>query len=545
MQLAPRLRRTAAALMTIVVAGSLAVVGATPASADDIRNREYWLEQSGIVKAWDVSQGEGVKIAIIDSGIDADHKDLKGAVVGGIDMSGSGDDDGTKGIGAEPEHGTLVATMLAGRGHAASTPTPTATSKATPKSTAKPQPVVGAGPDGVIGVAPKAELLSISVWLGSENPSGKNIDDQIPSAVTWAVDQGAKVINMSLGSTSTAWPQSWDDAFAYAEANDVVIVAAAGNRKTGSEQVGAPATIPGILAVGGLGKDGTASVDSSSQGISIGVSAPAEDLAGGLPNGGYASWSGSSGAAPIVSGVAALIRAKYPDMSAAQVINRIISTAKPKGGGVPNAIYGYGVLDAEAALTKDVPEVTENPLGSISEWIRVHRRGAVVPPTKNGAPATIVPQPKPTLTDVSPPVALKAAQLDSALPRGLVLGAGGLLVLILALGSGHLLVTRRRVRAADALGAVRPGTGAGTATGTGAGTATGTGAGTGAGTGTGAAGPDAGKNTESGVPQSGPVAAAESGSAGEPGSKTEPNTEPKPGPADPSPNMRQGHKHKH
>lgn len=535
MQLAPRLRRTAAALMTIVVAGSLAVVGATPASADDIRNREYWLEQSGIVKAWDVSQGEGVKIAIIDSGIDADHKDLKGAVVGGIDMSGSGDDDGTKGIGAEPEHGTLVATMLAGRGHAASTPTPTATSKATPKSTAKPKPIVGAGPDGVIGVAPKAELLSISVWLGSENPSGKNIDDQIPSAVTWAVDQGAKVINMSLGSTSTAWPQSWDDAFAYAEANDVVIVAAAGNRKTGSEQVGAPATIPGILAVGGLGKDGTASVDSSSQGISIGVSAPAEDLAGGLPNGGYASWSGSSGAAPIVSGVAALIRSKYPDMSAAQVINRIISTAKPKGGGVPNAIYGYGVLDAEAALTKDVPEVTENPLGSISEWIRVHRRGAVVPPTKNGAPATIVPQPKPTLTDVSPPVALKAAQLDSALPRGLVLGAGGLLVLILALGSGHLLVTLRRVRAADALGAVGPEIGAGTGTGTGTGT----------GAGTGVAEPDAAKNTESGVPQSGPVAAAESGSAGEPGSKTEPNTEPKPGPADPSPNMRQGHKHKH
>lgn len=459
MQLAPRLRKTAAALMTLALAGSLLMAGATVAQADDIRNRQYWLEQSGIVKAWEVSQGEGVKVAIIDSGVDVDHKDLKGAVVGGIDMSGAGNDKGSKGIGAEPEHGTLVATMLAGRGHTAPTATP---STGAPKdsssasSSAKPKETVGAGPDGVIGVAPKAELLSISVWLGTENPSGKNIDDQIPAAVTWAVDQGAKVINMSLGSTSTAWPQSWDDAFAYAEANDVVIVAAAGNRKSGSEQVGAPATIPGILAVGGLDKDGTASIDSSSQGISIGVSAPAEDLAGGLPGGGYASWSGTSGAAPIVSGVAALIRSKYPEMSAAQVINRIISTAKPKGEGIPNAIYGYGILDAEAALTAEVPEVTANPMGSISEWIRVHRRGVAVPPT-TGAAATTVPQPKPSLTEVSAPVAVEGGKLDSSLPKTLVLGSAGLLVLILAAGSTHLLVARRKIRAVPEAGA---GTGA-------------------------------------------------------------------------------------
>ncbi|MFQ4147754.1 S8 family serine peptidase [Arthrobacter sp. LAPM80] len=434
--------------MTLALAGSLAVVGAPAASADDIRNREYWLEQSGVQKAWDVSQGEGVKVAIIDSGIDKSHPDLTGAVVGGIDMSGAGNSDGTKGIGAEPEHGTLVATMLAGRGHNASTAKTQASPSTTSSSTASPAPVVGAGPDGVIGVAPKAELLSISVWLGSENPAGKNIDDQIPAAVTWAVDHGAKVINMSLGSTSTAWPQSWDDAFAYAEAKDVVIVAAAGNRKSGSEQVGAPATIPGILAVGGLDKDGTASVDSSSQGISIGVSAPAEDLAGGLPDGGYARWNGTSGAAPIVSGVAALIRSKYPEMSAAQVINRIISTAKPKGEGVPNAIYGYGILDAEAALSANVPAVTANPLGSISDWIRVHRRGAVTPPPNKGTPATNVPQPKPTRLDAAVPAAIPAAQSASALPQALVLGSLGVLVLILAGGSTHLVLVRRRVSAA-------------------------------------------------------------------------------------------------
>lgn len=446
-------RSIAAAGLTLVLAGSLAVVGAPAASADDIRNREYWLEQSGITKAWEISQGEGVKIAVIDSGIDASHVDLKGAVVGGVDMSGSGDASGTKGVGAEPEHGTLVATMLAGRGHTDPSATPTAsgtasgTASATASATAPASPAVGAGLDGVIGVAPKAEILSISVWLGSENPSGKNIDDQIPAAVKWAVDHGAKVINMSLGSTSTAWPQSWDEAFAYAEAKDVVIVAAAGNRTTGSEQVGAPATIPGVLAVGGLDKDGTASVDSSSQGISIGVSAPAEDLAGGLPGGGYARWSGSSGAAPIVAGVAALIRSKYPEMTAAQVINRIISTAVPKGDGVPNAIYGYGILDAAAALSADVPVVESNPLGSISDWIRIHRRGQVTAVPSEGQIASATPLPGPSLQDATAPKALAAAGLSGSGPEVIVLGFLGLVVLILAAGGTHLVLARRRLAA--------------------------------------------------------------------------------------------------
>ncbi|PYG99730.1 peptidase S8 [Arthrobacter stackebrandtii] len=438
--------------MSVALAAAFVVAGAGGASADDIRDRQYWLSQSGIEAAWKVSKGEGVKVAVIDSGVDKSHPDLKGAMGPGTDISGAGDADGSKGIGAEPEHGTLVATMLGGRGHKTASPTakpsakPKAKSSASAKATEEPE---AGGPDGVIGVAPEAELLSVSVWLGSDNPSGKNIDDQIPAAVKWAVDQGAKVINMSLGSTSTAWPQSWDDAFAYAEQRDVVIVAAAGNRKSGSEQVGAPATIPGVLAVGGLDRDGSASVDSSSQGISLGVSAPAEDLIGGLPGGGYAQWSGTSGAAPIVSGVAALIRSKYPDMSAAQVINRIISTAKPAGDGVPNAIYGYGILDAEAALTADVPVVEANPLGSISDWIRVHRRGQEAPPAEGGETGNVVPQPEPTLVDQAAPSPIPAAQGSGALPATLVIGSLVLLLGVGGVGAWRILLARRRAEGAQ------------------------------------------------------------------------------------------------
>ncbi|WP_434618072.1 S8 family peptidase [Arthrobacter sp. A5] len=446
MQLPTMLRPAAAVLLTLAVFAGMSMAGlatASPASADDIRNREYWLDTYGITKAWDVSKDAGVKVAVIDSGIDGTHPDLNGALVGGTDVSGSGGADGQKGIGAEPVHGTLVATLLAGRGHAAS-------GSASAGPDGRPIPTqVGPGDDGVIGVAPEAQLLTVSAWLGSTNPSGKSVEEQIPAAVRWAVDNGAKVINMSLGSTSTAWPQSWDDAFLYAQQKDVVIVAAAGNRKTGSAQVGAPATIPGVLAVAGLDHDGTASQDSSSQGITIGVSAPAEKLVGGLPGGGYADWSGKSGAAPIVAGVAALIRSEFPDMSAAQVINRIVTTAKGKGEPIPNALYGYGLLDAEAAVTADVPVVSENPLGSIADWIRVHRRTEAIPAhTPPGSPAATS-APAPALPVPTVPVALAPSELDGALPGTVVIGFLALFLAILAGGTIHLLVARRGQDAAD------------------------------------------------------------------------------------------------
>ncbi|CAI3794604.1 S8 family serine peptidase [Pseudarthrobacter sp. MM222] len=423
-----RPRRTASALMALALAGGsvpIALAAAPAAHADSWRDKEYWLAESGITKAWEVSKGANVKIAVIDSGVDGTHPDLAGVLSGGADVSGAGSPDGRESIGAKPEHGTLVATMLAGRGHQ---PPATASASPSPTPSARPGPTVG--PDGIVGVAPEAQLLSVSTWLGSANPGGKSDQDQIPEAVRWAVDNGARVINISLGSTSPEWPQSWDAAFLYAEQKDVVIVAAAGNRLGGNIQVGAPATIPGVLTVAGLDRKGRASIDSSSQGISIGVAAPAENLIGGLPSGGYAEWAGTSGATPIVAGVAALIRSKWPDMTASQVINRIVSTAKDAGATGKDPIYGFGVLNAEAALKADVPETKTNPLGSISDWIRVHRRGnlATAPATEAPAPSSALP----TLPEATVPVAEQPSQFDSAVPAMVVLGFGALFLAIIA-----------------------------------------------------------------------------------------------------------------
>lgn len=418
-----RYRRTASALMALALTGgslATALVSAPAALADSVRDKQYWLAETGITKAWEVSKGANVKVAVIDSGVDGEHPDLKGVVAAGADASGAGAPDGRKSIGGKPEHGTLVATMLAGRGHQ-------------PKdATAKPSagPAQATGPDGIVGVAPEAQVLSVSTWLGSPNPGGKTDQEQIPDAVRWAVDNGARVINISLGSTSPQWPQSWDAAFLYAEQKDVVIVAAAGNRVGGNVQVGAPATIPGVLTVAGLDRNGAASVDSSSQGISIGVAAPAENLLGGMPGGGYAEWAGTSGSTPIVSGVAALIRSKWPEMSARQVINRIVTTAKDAGVPGKDPIYGFGVLNAEAALKDNVPETAVNPLGSISDWIRVHRRGGVDTPAAvpNNSPTSAAP----TLPEATVPVAEVPANGDSVIPAVVVIGFALLFLAIIA-----------------------------------------------------------------------------------------------------------------
>ncbi|MGA0210833.1 MAG: S8 family serine peptidase [Pontimonas sp.] len=341
-----RLTRVLALLVVGALLGVPSVVlESSPALADQVRERQYWLEDYRIEEAWQITRGAGVRIAIIDTGIDASHQDLEGAVVGGADFSGLGSIDGLTPVGPERRHGTMVASLAAGRGNN--------------------------GVDGVLGSAPEAELLSLSMSFGGGTVSP---DEQVANAVRFAVDNDADIISLSLTRNTRDWPESWDQAFSYAAANDVVVIAAAGNRGSGTVAVGAPATMPGVLTVGGVDQDGQASDSASSQGITIGVMAPSEGLVGATPGGGYVSWSGTSGATPIVAGIVALVRSAYPNMDAANVINRVLLTADRVTDTIPDPIYGYGLIDAYDALTADVPYVSANPLGSIDDWVVIHRR---------------------------------------------------------------------------------------------------------------------------------------------------------------------------
>lgn len=360
------------ALAAVLLAALFVLIGATPANADTIRNRQYWLNDYGISQAWATTKGAGVTIAIIDTGVSGSHPDLAGAIIGGADFTGRGSANGQTPVGGSgSSHGTMVAALAAGRGH-------------------------GSG-DGVIGAAPEASILAVLIGFGDDATS----DQQVADAVNWSVDNGADVINLSFTRNTLDWPESWDEAFLHAEEQGVVIVAAAGNRSGGTAVVGAPATMPGVLTVAGLDRQGGASFDASSQGITIGVSAPSEQLVGATPGGGYVLWNGTSGAAPIVAGIAALVKAAHPELSAGGVIERIIKTARPAGAEGVDALYGYGLVDAAAAVSSNVAVVTANPMGDLAEWVRLNRRADAPPASSGGGAAIPVPDSTPIADDRS------------------------------------------------------------------------------------------------------------------------------------------------
>ena len=405
-------------LLALIVVGSVASLPAVafdsvPAVADQVRERQYWLSDYRIEEAWQITRGAGVRIAIIDTGIDATHQDLAGAVVGGADFSGLGSADGLTPVGPERRHGTMVASLAAGRGNNAV--------------------------DGVIGSAPEAELLSLSMSFGGGTVSP---DDQVASAVRFAVDNGADIISLSLTRNTRDWPESWDRAFSYAAAQDVVVIAAAGNRGSGTVSVGAPATMPGVLTVGGVDQDGQASDSASSQGITIGVMAPSEGLVGATPGGGYVSWSGTSGATPIVAGIVALVRSAYPSMDAANVINRVLLTANRVTESVPDPIYGYGLVDAYAALTADVPFVGANPLGSIDDWVVLHRKQEGNPIVVPLGPSTTVIEEEQALP---PRIPARADTRWQLVPYVVTVGFAVALSVVLVTG-GALVLWRLRKR---------------------------------------------------------------------------------------------------
>jgi type VII secretion-associated serine protease mycosin len=325
-----RLARAVLALAASLATTALAVVGlAAPAHADWVRNDQWQLTSLHAASAWHESTGTGVTVAVLDSGVDANHVDLKGQVLPGADFV-DGTTDGRK----DPVgHGTTVAALIAGRSDDSS---------------------------GVEGVAPGAKILPVRV-LDAQNKYRDATN--VAKALRWAVDHGADVVNMSLGGGVRS--PALADAIDYAYRHGVVVVACTGNQLSGgTDDVWYPAREPGVVAVAGLAEGGDEPTlwSGTLTGPETVLVAPAVNVLGARP-GGYWRVEGTSFAAPLVSATAALIRSRWPRMSADNVINRLITTADDLGPPGRDDQYGYGEVDPVAALTDpDVPTVTYNPL---------------------------------------------------------------------------------------------------------------------------------------------------------------------------------------
>jgi type VII secretion-associated serine protease mycosin len=388
------------AAVAACAAATLTALPSTPAHADSIRDSQWHLGTLDIAKAQQISQGEGITVAVIDSGV-ADHPDLAGNVLAGTDLVPHGTGDGR----ADSDgHGTAMAGLIAAHGHGPG------------------------GAQGALGIAPKAKILPIrdiaeDHGFGESAAPGEADDQATAKAIRYAVAHGAKIINISqiaLGDFIEA-----GQAVKEAQDHGVLVFAAAGNVSALDSKVIHPANFNWVVAVGGTDRDGTQS-DDSVTGSEVELAAPGVDVVSTGLNGSSHQGTGTSDSTAIVSGVAALVWSTYPDLSAREVLYRLEATATDKDTPGRDPRFGFGIVDPVAALTADLP-----PLPAPG-------------PAASGSPATTT-----TGTPAAgtrPPVTAAAASGDDGggvSPTSLALAGAGVVALVAAVVLGRRAATSR------------------------------------------------------------------------------------------------------
>jgi subtilisin family serine protease len=248
-------------------------------------------------------------VAVVDTGVQSDHPDLKGRLVKGVNIVDPG---------SPPEddvgHGTHVAGIIAARVN---------------------------NREGVAGLTWYTKIMPVKAL----DSTGAGSTYSVAQGVIWAADHGANVINMSLGNYAEA--QFLHDAIKYAHDKGVLVVAASGNDNT--DRPGYPAAYPEVLAVAATDPGG-GKAEYSNYGDYIDVAAPGTSIASTYPGSRYASLSGTSMASPHVAALASLIQAANPRLSNTEVMDILRHTAQDLGAEGKDNVYGYGQIDIRNAL---------------------------------------------------------------------------------------------------------------------------------------------------------------------------------------------------
>jgi hypothetical protein len=411
-------------------------LGIVPASADQVRQGEWWLGALHVTQAQQTTQGTGVTIALLDTGVDPAQPDLAGSVITGPDFTNSGENLRSQFYGI---HGTAMASLIVGHGH-------------------------GQGDaDGVLGVAPGAKLLSIRVGLDAGDPllDDSGIVSALPGAIAagirYAVNNGAQVIDLPLDpgqsvndlvatptpapapntpltpieaaqQTAAGGSAAEQSAVAYALSKGAVLVAPGGDDGAGTDDPNFPADYPGVISVGAFNSSFIKAPFSSHQSY-VTLTAAGSGMTAAIPTG-YTTVSSSSAASAIVTGIAALIKSQYPELTPAQVTQALTTGTvfRPANGMSDGS--GHGTADAERALA--AAKVIAGP-----------------GPSRADAGAVSRTQP------AAPSVPFISQALAPKIKRdGLISGA--LLVVLLAPIILYALVRRRRRRRRGARQAIRP-----------------------------------------------------------------------------------------
>jgi subtilisin family serine protease len=410
-------RRATAAALTAAAAAAMTMTAA-PARADGVRDAQMWvLNALNVPAAWSVTQGRGVTVAVIDSGVNPKVSDLAGSVTTGPNYTGVPTPESNPNWGV---HGTWMASLIAGHGH-------------------------DGGGSGIIGVAPQAHVLSIRVITDSTDPNYSRyqhepqprIQSELAHAIRYAVAHGAGVISMSLGYglQSLAVRSALQDALNHG----VVVVASSGNsgnaasaHRRGFAAYSFPADYPGVLGVAAVGQNG-APAGFSSDNLSVQVAAPGVEVPAQGRDGQYWLVSGTSPACALTAGVAALIRSAYPSLPPDMVRDAITTTTRRRPGHGYDDQVGFGTVDAAAALNAAGRLAARGQDGPGSPRTGLRRTGLLTPGVSadshfGGGPSAVP----------APPVA----------PRGMrqlvvFCGLAAICLAMMVIAAGHLILMRR------------------------------------------------------------------------------------------------------
>ncbi|MFJ3580631.1 S8 family peptidase [Streptomyces sp. NPDC090127] len=326
------LRRRAAGLLGAMAAVVATWTVAAPAAqADDMRERQWYLDAMKADELWKVSTGKGITVAVLDTGVDSTVSELGGKVLPGRNFSDSGGGPGRIDGRDDDRHGTNMAIAIAGNG----------------------------ANGGVKGIAPDATILPVKtgdyvVFGNSATLKG----------IRYAVDSGARVINISsAGPADHGTDRDWQEVVSYAQQKGVLIFAGAGN--DGLEMPQYPAAVPGVVAVGALDTKGKVA-KFSNYGSHLALAAPGVEIPGRCTNDKtkYCALQGTSQATALASGSAALIWSAHPDWTANQVLRVMMETAGHVGE-VPSKYIGYGSIRPAQILLEgkgDPGDPNVNPL---------------------------------------------------------------------------------------------------------------------------------------------------------------------------------------